>query len=98
MPYSDLQEIEGFIRYSLSAMAETRTDQGQVEVGNAPNGNESWLLPVVCNKSSSAITEPDSKKARSLVQKLETLDIIRAFCHPRVIQTISTLLLEEFNS
>ncbi len=98
MAFSDLEEIEGFIRYSLKAMkdVEARKKNAPVEVKDTLDLDEPWIHPVVCYQLPSF--EPENKKSRSTKasHEVDVLDVIRAFCHPRVIETVSKVLQEEF--
>lgn len=80
---------------------ETRKKNAPVEVKDTLDLNEPWILPVVCNQLSSF--EPENKKSKKsrstkASNEVDVLDVIRAFCHPRVIETVSKVLREEFQS
>lgn len=99
MAYSDLDEIEGLVRYSYSAIkGESETLQKNVlrQTDLEQVKDQTWIVPVVCQQM--PISEPEVKRARSTDTPLDSLDIIRAFCHPRVIATVSQILEEKFKS
>ena len=98
MDYSDLEEIQGFIRYSLKAVEERQAKNSNVpeEMKDTLDSDISWIIPVVCKQLLSASSGPENKRARSTdtPHEVNALDVIRAFCHPRVIEAVSKVLLE----
>ena len=98
MAYADLDEIEGFVRDSCLAMK--KSINSSKEVNGDPVPEETWIRPVLCHRLPDF--EPEMKKPRHVQQakpegqELKAVDIIRAFCHPRVIHTVSEILQEEF--
>ncbi|XP_057381740.1 HSPB1-associated protein 1-like [Daphnia carinata] len=96
MAYADLDEIQNFVQYCFKALKDNETDSKNVPEDVDALPDEPWILPVICKESS----EPKVKKARSADahSKIEALDIVRAFCHPRVIETVSQILKNEFKT
>lgn len=101
MAYVDLEEVDGLVRYSISALRDVhvRSINTTQEKSAEPIPNETWVTPVVCQHSLSSDIEPEKKRARSndVPPKVNTVDVIRAFCHPRVIETVSRILQDEFS-
>lgn len=99
MAYADLDQIQGLVNYSCdAALKVAQSGSSPEEPSSDPLPDETWIHRVVCYPLPDS--EPEAKRQRSTQAKsdsreLNAIDIIRAFCHPRVIKTVSEVLQDE---
>lgn len=96
MAYADLDEIHNFVQHSLKTLKDNKADCRNKPDDFADLPNEPWVSPVVCNES--PVFKVKKARSTDTHQQIEVLDIVRAFCHPRVIETVSQILQDEFKT
>lgn len=95
----DLAEVQGYINSSFRQLT---TDDAKVlgdnhekkeEMGLLQLTDEPWIFPVA-SQSPTITSEPLAKRSRPShnPSELSSLDVIRAFCHPSVIDVVARVL------
>lgn len=98
MADADLDEIQHLVRYTLKAAS--TVNRKTISEGNSDLSilSEPWILPVTCSQLVSSDTEMKKPRFDDPHPEVDTLDIIRAFCHPHVIEIVSQILRGEFKT
>ena len=101
MVVTDLAEIQGYISSSFRRLENAKSLAAQEkEEGKKICFDETKIVTVACSQLPGIVIEPISKKPRPSpnTYELSSLDVIRAFCHPRVIDVVARVLRESFSS
>jgi len=96
---TDLAEIQGYISSSFQKLEDAKLlDSSATQEKEEENyfSEETRIVPVVCSHFPGISVEPINKKSRPSpnTSELSSLDVIRAFCHPRVIDVVAQILRE----
>jgi hypothetical protein len=97
---TDLAEIQGYISSSFQRLGDakllgsSKAQEKEEERNHFPD--ETRIVPVACSQFPGIDIEPITKKSRPSpnTSELSSLDVIRAFCHPRVIGVVAQVLRE----
>lgn len=90
---ADLEEIHGFIRHSIGQLKEKSKDSTEAKSKNDKLiSAEPWIIPVTCLETQVASDEEERSDNNSIQSTFNVLDVVRAFCHPDVIKTVSSIL------
>ena len=99
MVVTDLAEIQGYISSSFQKLEDAKlldssTTQDKEEKNHF--SDETRIVLVACSQFPGSSVEPINKKSRPSpnTSELSSLDVIRAFCHPRVIDVVAQILRE----
>lgn len=95
---ANLDEIQNLVSFTLKAASTANQKNTPEDVSELPSLIEPWILPVACTQLPRL--DPEVKKARFDREhaEVDVLDVIRAFCHPRVIEIVSQILQDESNN
>lgn len=86
----DLEDVQGFIQHTVNRLRESARPQTNDSEVMPPS--EPWIIPIPCELIEALPKETEVPERPVPQQDIGPLDVIRAFCHPEVIQTVSRLL------
>ena len=91
--YIELEDIQHCIRHSSGVVTKEQPLPPESSLPSALEESCQWMTVVPCVQM--ATDEKDTKKLKTDCSKnVDLFDIVRAFCHPRVIETVSQVLKE----
>ncbi len=90
---ADLEEIHGFIRHSSMQLKEKSKNSKKTQaIDDQMIPPEPWIIPVTCAGHQEANNDEERSDSNVNRRILDVLDVVRAFCHPDVIKTVSSIL------
>ena len=90
---ADLEEIHGFIRHSIMQLKEKSNSSKENQViDDHLISPEPWIIPVTCVGHQKANNDEERNDSNVNRSTFDVLDVVRAFCHPDVIKTVSSIL------
>jgi len=90
---ADFEEIHGFIRHSIGRLKEkSNNSEESKSIDDHLMSSEPWIIPVICVDHQEANNDQDRNYSNDNGGTFDVLDVVRAFCHPDVIKTVSSIL------